>query len=179
MKIDIITDELKRASSKITDRQLENIIDEIKDARSIFVYGAGRSGLMLKAFAMRLMQMNCTVYVVGETITPSIKSNDLLISASASGKTKSVIASVIAAQKAEAKVITITSDKKSELAKLNPPIICVNTPTKNSVSKNSVQPLGSLFEQMLLMICDAIILIMSEENCEINKIMSKRHANLE
>ena len=73
MQINTIIEELKKASEKINDKQLIGIIDEIEKAQNIFVYGTGRSGLMLKAFAMRLMQMNYSVYVIGETITPAIK----------------------------------------------------------------------------------------------------------
>ena len=79
MQINTIIEELKKASEKINDKQLIGIIDEIEKAQNIFVYGTGRSGLMLKAFAMRLMQMNYSVYVIGETITPAIKKEDLLI----------------------------------------------------------------------------------------------------
>ncbi len=45
-------------------------IDELLSAKRIYVMGAGRSGLIAKAFAMRLMHLGMHSYVVGETITP-------------------------------------------------------------------------------------------------------------
>ena len=52
--------------------------------------GAGRSGLVAKAFAMRLMHLGFTAYVVGETITPAMRPKDLLVIFSGSGRTKTI-----------------------------------------------------------------------------------------
>jgi 6-phospho-3-hexuloisomerase len=49
-----------------TDRFVKHIIA----GRKIFIYGVGRSGLIAKAFAIRLVQMGLEVFFVGETITP-------------------------------------------------------------------------------------------------------------
>ncbi len=179
MQINTIIEELKKASEKINDNKLIEIIDEIEKAQNIFVYGTGRSGLMLKAFAMRLMQMNYSVYVIGETITPAIKKGDLLITASASGETSSVINASESAQKTGTRLITIVSDPHSKLAKLQAPTVIIDSPTKYTGAKSSVQPLGSLFEQMLLLLCDAVILKMSLRNINMNKIMADRHASVE
>ena len=51
----------------------------IEEASRIFVAGAGRSGLCIRAAGMRLMQMGKSTYIVGETITPSIQAGDLLV----------------------------------------------------------------------------------------------------
>ena len=65
----------------------------------IFVAGAGRSGLCMRAFGMRLMHLGKTVYVVGETTTPSIAATDLLILGSGSGRTASLLAMAEQAQR--------------------------------------------------------------------------------
>ena len=83
--LNIILQELKQTAESIPADAIRRCADKIAAHERIFVYGAGRSGLMLKALAMRLMQLGKTVYVVGETITPSIQKGDLLIVASASG----------------------------------------------------------------------------------------------
>ena len=51
----------------------------IRKDRRIFVAGEGRSGFSAKGFAMRLMHLGYTVYVVGETITPALREGDLLV----------------------------------------------------------------------------------------------------
>ena len=57
----------------------------------MFCAGAGRSGFQVKGFAMRLMHMGISSYVVGETCTPNIKEGGLLVICSGSGETKSLV----------------------------------------------------------------------------------------
>ena len=55
MRMNTIIEELDRSSKTIAPEKLQEVIKKIKEHKRIFVYGTGRSGLMLKAFAMRLM----------------------------------------------------------------------------------------------------------------------------
>lgn len=174
-----INEELKRASERVSEEQLEEFIREIKGHERIFVYGTGRSGLMLKALAMRLMQIGCQSYVIGETTTPSVGKGDLLIVASASGETQSVVSAADDGAEQGADVLVITGDKESSLSRRHRPLIRIEAGTKFAESKASVQPLGSLFEQMLLMIFDGAILKMSAGSSEVNKKMAGRHASIE
>lgn len=141
----------------------------------IFVYGAGRSGLMLKALAMRLSQAGRVVYVVGETVTPAIVKNDLLILASASGNTTSVCRYAKIAKEAGADLLILTASPQSELTGIaGTADVCFRTPTKED-GKNSVSLMGTLFEQAVLLFCDQVILCLNEDADE----MRKRHTNLE
>ncbi|WP_202983829.1 SIS domain-containing protein [Gilliamella sp. ESL0254] len=90
MQSQLIIDELNRSVKTLTEQNITNLIQKIQQHNRIFVYGTGRSGLMLKALAMRLMQLGLNAFVVGETTTPSTQQGDLLIVASASGETNSV-----------------------------------------------------------------------------------------
>jgi len=83
-----ILSEVENLLSLLTEDEINQFIQKILSSKRIFVAGAGRSGIIAKAFAMRLMQLGLTTYVVGETITPPIKENDLLIIVSGSGKTQ-------------------------------------------------------------------------------------------
>ncbi len=141
----------------------------------IFVYGAGRSGLMLKALAMRLAQAGRMVYVVGETVTPAIGENDLLILASASGNTASVCRYATIAKAAGADLLILTASPESELTGIaGKTDVCFRTPTKED-GVNPVSLMGTLFEQAVLLFCDQVILCLNEDAAE----MRKRHANLE
>ncbi|MGI6499459.1 MAG: 6-phospho-3-hexuloisomerase [Anaerostipes sp.] len=179
MRTSIIIKELEQAEKKISEIQIQKLIQNIKDHKRIFVYGTGRSGLMLKALAMRLMQIGLNAYVVGETTTPSVEKGDLLIVASASGETGSVCMTAQSAKKQGVDLIVISSAISSTLGKIQTPDITIESATKFETSKTSVQPLGSLFEQMLLMVFDTVILEMSQEDAESNEDMAKRHASLE
>ncbi len=179
MEIEDIIKEISNVTNMVTDEQLTLFIKKINEAKRIIVCGTGRSGLMIKSFAMRLMQIGYISYLFGETITPAIKEGDLLIVASASGETNSVCQAVKSAQKENVKVITITANEQSTLYKLQQALITIKVSTKFNTVNITKQPLGSLFEQALLIIFDAIILKIAKENENMNSVMAMRHANIE
>lgn len=123
MRMNTIIEELDRSSKTIAPEKLQEVIKKIKEHKRIFVYGTGRSGLMLKAFAMRLMQIGLNSYVVGETTTPSVQEGDLLIVASASGETGSVCMTAESAVKQGVDLIVISSAPESTLGKIHAPDI--------------------------------------------------------
>ncbi|GHL77917.1 hypothetical protein ECZU34_56650 [Escherichia coli] len=83
--------DLHQAMSRIDGAALARLEQAIAEANTVFVFGAGRSLLMLKAFAMRLMHIGLKVHVVGDVVTPALKNGDLLLLASASGETASLV----------------------------------------------------------------------------------------
>lgn len=179
MELNEITQELERSSRQITEDQIDQFISQLDSHKRIFVYGTGRSGLMLKALAMRLMQLGYTSYVIGETTTPSTEPGDLLIVASASGETGSVCDAVKNGIKQGMDVIAITGSQESTLSRACTPLVRIDVATKYSTSQASIQPLGSLFEQMLLILFDGVILKISRRNAASNSQMAKRHASIE
>ncbi|AVH54882.1 MULTISPECIES: hypothetical protein [Streptomyces] len=60
----------------LVDDALESLAMTLRNAERIFVTGEGRSGLMAKAFAMRLMHLGLPVHVIGETTTPAVAQGD-------------------------------------------------------------------------------------------------------
>jgi len=172
-------DELNHSVKTLTDDDIIDLIQKIQQHKRIFVYGTGRSGLMLKAFAMRLMQLGLNSFVVGETTTPAVQKGDLLILASASGETESVNIMAKSALNQRIDLAIICASNTSTLAKLQTPNILLQSGTKFNKSQVSKQPLGSLFEQMLLIIFDTVILVISREQNESNNDMAQRHASLE
>ena len=55
------------------------VCELIIDSKNIFVYGVGRSGIVGRMFAMRLVQMGFNAYFVGETIAPVVPAKDSVI----------------------------------------------------------------------------------------------------
>ena len=174
-----IVEELDTSARQVNREAIAAIIEKIKNHDRIFVYGTGRSGLMLKAFAMRLMQMGFTAYVVGETTTPSVGKGDLLVVASASGETGSVNLTARSARDQGVELLVISAQPDSTLAGIQKPDVLIDAGTKFSHSASSIQPLGSLFEQMLLILFDTIILKMTRQSQTGDKGMAERHASLE
>ena len=151
----------------------EKMIEAIQAHNRIFLYGAGRSGLMIKAFAMRLAQMAKSVFAVGEVVTPAIEEGDLLILASASGETASVLRAAEVAKGVGATVLSITARSQSTLSSVSDSVVCIPAPTKDEQGGGGV--MGTLFEQSVLLFCDAIIKTLGANPLE----MRTRHANLE
>jgi len=150
----------------------------METAPRIFVAGVGRSGLFMRAFGMRLMHLGKTVYVVGETITPGITAADLLILGSGSGRTTGLLGVAEMARRQGAKILLFTTDAASPLAELADHQIVIPAPSFKE-AEGSVQPMGSLFEQSLLILCDSLILKLMQRGGVDAAQMLERHANLE
>ena len=140
---------------------------------------------MIRAFAMRLMHLGLTAYVVGETVTPAITDKDILITATGSGETGSLKVIAGNAKKIGAKLGVITIYPDSTIGSLADFVVridaaCVKSGRETEEGK-SVQPAGNTFEQSVLIITDAMIIRMIEvmgirdENRQIMRL----HANLE
>ena len=164
---------LKELFAKLPESAAEDIAKAIKSHSRVFVHGAGRSGLMTKAFAMRLAQAGFTVYAVGDCTTPAIEENDILIVASASGKTPGVVRSALTAKEIGACVFAITASRDSELARLSDKTVCIEAPNKDSANSSSL--MGTLFEEALLLLFDSAVKHFGVDA----KNMRAAHANLE
>src|SRR5512136_3192962 len=84
-----ILSEVKESLDRIDQSISEAVCNAIIEARAIFVYGVGRSGLVGKAFSVRLVQMGLDVHFVGDTTTPIVEKDDLLLVISNTGETMS------------------------------------------------------------------------------------------
>jgi 6-phospho-3-hexuloisomerase len=176
-----ILNELHRTFEYIQDEQTEQLIDGILQANKIFVAGAGRSGFMAKSFVMRMMHMGLDPYVVGETVTPNLEKDDIFIVGSGSGETKSLVAMTEKAKSIGATVAAITISPNSSIGKFADIVLEIPAQSKSGEDSEykSIQPMGSLFEQSLLLIYDSIILRFMERNGMNSETMYGRHANLE
>ena len=165
--------------------QTECLVDAIlaakRENRAVFAVGAGRSLLMIRSFAMRLMHLGMRSYVVGDTATPAIRKGDLLLFGSGSGETGALIGMMEKAEKVGAQTILITRNPDSTLGRRAE--IVVNIPIEKGTS--GFQPAGSTFEQGMLLLCDAVVLRILEKGSllepgqGIDEFIMRLHANLE
>lgn len=175
--------ELKACLQNLNEGELERLEGEIGRAERIFVAGAGRSLLMVRAMAMRLMHIGLQVYVVGETTTPAIGAGDLMILVSGSGSTGTLTVVAQRCRQHGARLALITTHPDSaigRLADLTVEIRAATTKEEESAAA-SVQLGANTFEQSVLLIGDAIVMDMIGQNGieETNAEMMRRHANLE
>jgi 6-phospho-3-hexuloisomerase len=159
---------------------LSATIEAIDAARRIFVLGAGRSGLALRMTAMRLMHLGLPVHVVGDTTTPAIAAGDLLLTASGSGTTGAIVRAATTARSVGARIATLTTATSSPLAELTDTMIVVPAADKLDRSGDaSVQYAGSLFEQAVVLIGDALFHTLWQRSGQSADDLWPRHANLE
>ncbi|TFE00214.1 6-phospho-3-hexuloisomerase [Jeotgalibacillus sp. R-1-5s-1] len=175
-----IVDELNQSTGQISNQDVQHLADQILASDKVFVTGAGRSGLMGKAFAMRLMHMGIDAYVVGETVTANLEEGDLLVIGTGSGETSSLIPVVQKAKKLNGIVAAVTVTPDSTIGALADVAVKLPGAKKDQEDeKQTIQPMGSLFEQTLLLFYDAVILsIMDQRGLDSNQMYGK-HANLE
>lgn len=176
----LLLDELQTVLNAVDPRQLQTAADLILRSPRIFLFGAGRSGLSLRMVAMRLMHLGLQACVAGETTTPAIASGDLLLVASASGTTASVLHAADVAKTAGARILAITTAPTSKLGNLADAIILLPAASKSDTGQRaSRQYAGSLFEQAVLLVMDTLFHALWQSGTQTSEELLKRHANLE
>lgn len=185
---------VENALSRIDTKEVEEFIRYLEkthtSGRNVLVVGVGRSGLVGRAFAMRLVHLGFRAYVLGETITPSVGEGDLVIAISGSGSTSVVVATAEAAKKMRATVVAITSYRDSPLAKLSDHVVCIPGRTKTSRVDDyfarqilglhePLAPLGTLFEITSMVFLDSTIAELMKRLNKSEDDLRKRHANIE
>ncbi len=182
-KLDQILAEVAACVRQVSAESLAQAGAMIESAAQIFVAGAGRSGLCMRALGMRLTHVGKTVFVVGETTTPAIAKANLLIIGSGSGQTTSMLAIVAQARRQGARILLFTTDATSPLAEQADYRVVIPAPAFKTAEPVhgviSMQPLGTLFEQSLLILCDWLILDLMQRTGVSAAQMVERHANLE
>ncbi|MYL69855.1 6-phospho-3-hexuloisomerase [Halobacillus litoralis] len=180
--IQTVSDEISHVLKQVNVNEAEALSNQLIQAKRIFIAGEGRSGLMGKAFAMRLMHADFQVFVLGETITPSIEAEDLLVVISGSGSTQSLKHFTEKAKEVGAVVAAITTNPSSTIAELSDRVLAVPAATKKRLpgEPSTIQPLGNQFDQSVHLLLDAVIIhTLDQKNGLTNNEMVERHANLE
>ncbi len=187
-----LIDSVRESLARVDLDQVEKMVAEmlVSTDRRILVVGAGRSGLIGRAFAMRLMHLGFQVYVMGETITPSIGRGDLIIALSGSGTTKIVVTAVEIGKTVGAKIIAITSYVDSDLGKLADDVVLVKGRTRVADEKDYflrqlmgehelMAPLGTVFEISLMTFLDGVVVELMRRLGLTETELKKRHATIE
>lgn len=181
--IDQVLAEVSECARLVSSDSLAQAGHLIEAAPRIFVAGSGRSGLCMRAFGMRLMHLGKTVYIVGETTTPRIRHQDLLILGTGSAQSALLLKIAEMAQEQGTKLLLFTAEPVSPLSELADHIVIIPAPSLKPLLAErefvSTQPMGSLFEQSLLIVCDSLVItLMDQLGVGLGK-MRKYHANLE
>ena len=175
----------------IDEAEIGRMIDLVMAVREhkILLLGTGRSGFVGRAFALRLMHLGFNVYVSGETITPALTADDLVLVISGSGTTTTVVAQAEVAKSVGSRVVAVTSHLDSPLGGVADEVVLVKGRTKidqitdyegrqiSGVYDNA--PLGTMFELSVMVFLDSVIAALMQR-LGIHEIdLRARHANAE
>ncbi len=157
----------------------EVLAASVNAAARVFLAGEGRSGLVARAFAMRLAHLGMRVFVVGESTTPAVGRGDVVLVVSGSGQTPVACHFAEAARSAGATVAGVLADPSSRLAGLADTYLVIPGKVKTGAGLKSVQMPGSLFEQATFIVLDAIVMQLAAIRGESIAAMRARHTTLE
>ena len=172
--VDSLMDCVRKVAGSVKQKDLDTLADAILSGNRIFIYGSGRSGLVGQYFSVRLVQLGCDgVHFVGDMTTPIIGKDDVVILISNTGETMSAVQTANIARRMGANVICITSSKVSKLAHASNSVIFLNTVVEHD---EKLMPLGTLFEDAVVIMFDGMIPLLMERMGVTEDDMRKRHA---
>ena len=172
-----MAESIAKTAQSLREGDAREFLDHMLSAKRIYVAGAGRSGFVAKAFAMRPMHLGFDAYVVGETVTPSFSNEDTLVVFSGSGETTSVVDICEIAKDIGGKICLVTATPSSRVASVAASVVAMGDLTgyytKEKKEKTPFEvrqitgqyrsvtaafaPLGTLFETQAIVFSDAII----------------------
>ena len=176
--IEYIQRKVKDILSHISSEDIDEVKSLFFSCNRIFVYGAGRSGLVAKAFAIRLVHLGFQTFVIGETITAPVQKGDLVIIVSGSGETIPAVMTAEIVHNIGAHVVSITGKKKSNIAQYADITLFISAAC-NDEERKRYAPLGTLFEASVWILLDGIVADLLESKNETEESMRRRHATLE
>ena len=171
--LDYLLDKIQEAVCSVDEEKQGKLIDSILEAKTVFIYGSGRSGLVGQLFAVRLVQIGLDVHFVGDMTTPIIGKEDLTILISNTGETMSAVQTANIARRIGSKVICVTGNSSSKLAHASSIVIEVK---HDGAGDSQYAPLGTVFEDAVSIFFDSIVPCIMKKKGITENDMRKRHA---
>jgi 6-phospho-3-hexuloisomerase len=169
-----IASRVTEALDQIDPAAIGKVVALLARAPATFVYGAGRSGIIGRAFAMRLVQIGLTAYVIGESVTPIVRLGDAVVILSGGGESYSSIQTANIVRREGAQLVVVTGRAASKLAHIATVLIPIDFP--EDPERPRLAPLGTLFESASLRLTDALIAELMVVRAESEESMRRRHA---
>jgi 6-phospho-3-hexuloisomerase len=180
LNVSSVLNELNTVLQSINQEDIDKFVEILYDmlqrtdgtnvnSPKIVGYSAGRMGLALRAFLMRLNHIGIKAYWLGDNYTPPMNENDVFVCCSNSGTTASVVSYMqIFNKKANGRVVAFVGNSQSTIARAATLPIMFRTcngglNSEDDPSKiTSIQPMTTLTEQAMLLLFDIIALRLIE-----------------
>lgn len=177
-----INEEVTAVLSRVDAEQMQTFLDLIQQARKIALYAGGREGLIIRALAMRLFHLGYDVSVVGDMTAPFLTNGDLLILSVGPGYISTVDALRSVAQRDGATVLCLTAQPEGITALDADKIVYLPAQTMaddTGGKATSVLPMGSLYELVLFVFSEIVVLELLKRTGRTFGQARDRHTNLE
>jgi 6-phospho-3-hexuloisomerase len=191
-----MAESIRKTAALLDKTETSAFFHRMLTARRVYVAGAGRSGIIARAFAMRLLHLGFDVYVVGETITPALQPGDTFVVFSGSGETHTMATFCSTAKELGGTVCLVTASPDSKMSRIADCVVNLGdltgyyrgdtstfeerqmTGQYRSVA-SAFAPLGTLFETLALVFSDAVISALMEAKKEGAGALKGRLTNVE
>jgi 6-phospho-3-hexuloisomerase len=173
--------ELGDVLKRLDAGQFEAFAETIAKAQKIVLHGLGREGLQMRGLAMRLFHLGLDAHVWGDMTTPFLGKGDLFLVSSGPGDFGSIRALTGVALAAGAKVAVVTAQPQSLTAREAGAVLHIpaQTMADDQGARQSVLPMGSLFESSMMLTFELLVLRLRELKDESAETMRARHTNME
>lgn len=166
--------EVSQIAGSLDPALAEELFHALEPRPRTLVAGQGRSGLVARAFAQRLMHLGATACVVGDVTCPAVTRHDLIVLISGSGTTESTVRQAKVARSAGAQVAAVTARRGSELAGIAD--VRLILPADVVPSR---QFASTLFSQCLQLVLDGVCMQLAGSWGQSHADLAARHSNLE
>lgn len=178
-----ITQEHQKVFELLSMEELRRAMNAIIGAKNIFVYAAGREGISLRGFAMRLAHLGKTVHWLFDDTTVGIKEGDLYITSEGFGNVGSFEYYLKKVKEAGGKILTFTGNPDGCHIKNYTDYTVFVRSTAYLANRSDVVPtiqmMGNQYEQHLYMLCDVIIMLLADEMNMTYDDLEALHRNVE
>lgn len=169
-----ILGEVEAALASIDPSALEEAVSSILSAKTVFIYGVGRSGLIGQAFAVRLVQLGIDVHFVGDMTTPIVATGDVVFIVSNTGETMSAVQTANIVRRVGAKTISVTGNPNSKLGHASNVVLELSS--SRDEQRKKYAPLGTIFEAAALVLFDSMVSIIMDKTGQNETSLRRRHA---
>lgn len=176
--VEHLVDDVQATTRGVDRDDLDALLAELQAARHVVIFGRGRSGNVAQSFATRLAHLGFKAYFVGETSTPPVSEDDLVLLVSGSGQTFSVTLTARIARDVEAQVAAVTATPDSDLAEASDLVVELPVGEATETSRQ-LAPLGTRFELAAHAVFDGLVAELMQRLDEDEGSMQERHATLE
>ncbi|MCD2493360.1 SIS domain-containing protein [Lacrimispora sp. NSJ-141] len=177
-----VVSELGEVFSRMDDTSVRPLLEAIKKAPRIFLFGLGREGLSTKSFAMRLMHLGKESHWMFDDTTPAIQKGDLVIISCGCGN-NAIMGHVMEEARKHGAILAHMSAMPSNPFADMADIVTMMPATSFHSSGDHLVPtkqlMGNQFEQGLMLLFDIIVMMLQEELGITAEEMETRHRNVE